>query len=190
MVIDLTNGIFTFSVVSLIYSVEPSWWSALNLILTICFAFGPDGDFLIFALLRKRLKLASHHIIHFPLILIPFSFALGYCWAGFYGAILFSVPCLGHFVHDSFITGWEKTGIKWLWPFSGNLYFVETLFPIRIGVINAREWQEYLKGKVKGVEKRSWLDEVKSRMEPMGPITRKYLAFSLFILFMFFVQGR
>lgn len=190
MVIDLVNGIFIFSVVSLTWGVEPSWWSVLNLFLTVCFAFFPDADVPVFLALRKKLKLASHHVIHYPILLIPFSFAAGYGWAGLYGSLLFSIPCLGHFVHDSFNPTGKKSGIKWLWPFSGNLYFVDTLFPLKIGVITPQEWKEHLNKEVRGVEERSWWDEVKSRMEPTGPITRKYLALSLLILFMFFAQER
>lgn len=183
MVIDLASGIFIYAGVSLLHGAKFDW---LNLLLTISFAFSPDGDFVIFAVLRKRLKLASHHIIHLPLLLIPICFGIGYWWQGYYGAILFSFAVASHFFHDSFNPTGKKSGIRWWWPFDKNLYCIE----IEIHRITPCEWDTHLEEEVKGVEKRSWWDEVMSRMEPAGPKTKIFLIISVVLLASYFSISR
>lgn len=185
MYIDLASGLFLYVVVSVVFGQNFDW---LNLPVAIFFAFFPDDlDVPIFMAIRKIFKLASHRFFHHPLIVMPLAFAAGYWWQGYYGAFLCFVPNAAHFFHDSFNPTGKKAGIKWLSPFVWDLFYIENW---KICRIPYEEWKNYLKGIAKGVKKRSMKDEVMSRMEPMGPITLKYLAFSLLILFMFFVQGR
>lgn len=115
--VDLSCGVIEYAVISYLFGKS---FDYRILGLSIFFAFLPDMDFIPFIFLRKRLNLMSHQMIHYPLILLPFGFAVVLFVASKYVAALYLAGVAVHFIND---TTDNLGGIKWLWPFS-RAYFV------------------------------------------------------------------
>ena len=115
MIIDLSIGIFFYVFVSRLLGEEFSGWM---LFFSIVCAFSPDFDFIIFVMIRKRLRLVSHHFFHFPLLFLSIGGLLVGAIGGGYPATLFITAACGSFVHDSY----SIVGIRWLYPFSKQAY--------------------------------------------------------------------
>lgn len=115
--VDLSCGVIEYAVISYLFGKS---FDYRILGLSIFFAFLPDMDFIPFIFLRKRLNLMSHQMIHYPLILLPFGFAVVLFVAGKYVVALYLAGGAVHFIND---TTDNLGGIKWLWPFS-RAYFV------------------------------------------------------------------
>lgn len=110
MHIDITFGMFVYVVVSMFFG-EP--FSYTWLLWTLFSSILPDGDFVPYLILRKRMRWVSHHLVHYPLFFIAITGAL-MLW-NTYAASLFGLAILVHFIHDTYTT---KRGIRWLWPFT------------------------------------------------------------------------
>ena len=109
---DLLFGSGIYIVLALAFGREPNptefGW-------VMFFAVAPDLDWLPFMFLKRRFKLVSHWLIHFPLLYIPIGTGLVW-WVSsdwFYVAA-FVAASLAHFLHDAH----SEPGIQWLWPFS------------------------------------------------------------------------
>lgn len=154
MLIDASLGIFSFVFVSLLFDKGFNSWM---LLFALFFVFLPDLDFIPFAVLRRRLNLVSHHIIHFPLMLIPSVAGLILFFShDWYIVTLFAVCCLAHFVHDTA----SVTGVCWLWPISGKAFTFE-----RGVIVVARDRDKHYSALKKGLHKRIIIDEIKMRMQ-------------------------
>lgn len=111
---DVGLGILIIIGVSMQYG-QQEW----EVFLLLPLALLPDLDAI--PELWKRGKVAAsasnpndhRELLHRPLIWL---FVAGILWwsVGFYGAVAFAL-LLGHFLHDSVLTGW---GVPWLSPFS------------------------------------------------------------------------
>ncbi|KKU52557.1 MAG: hypothetical protein A3H69_00935 [Candidatus Sungbacteria bacterium RIFCSPLOWO2_02_FULL_47_9] len=116
MFVDLAIGMVVYTATS--YCTGHSF-NLLFFIIGLKFAFFPDLDFVPFILLRRRYNLASHHFIHFPLVLPTLGAAFWFfVTGGWYFPAMFFFGTMGHLIHDSFSHG----GIRWLWPFSNEHY--------------------------------------------------------------------
>lgn len=186
MFIDLGGGGVIYVLASLAFGEKFNW---LNLLfLMVFFAFpGPDLDLIPFFILRKKLKLTTHHFFHFPLIFLPLGFVAGFWWGGLYGATLSFIGMTFHFVHDTFEPAEKKSGIQWLRPFSKNLFFFDKG---KIHILPYQEWKQHLEELKKGVEKRSKWDEIMVRMEWPGKKTYIFLAASALLLVFHLVISR
>ncbi len=173
MFIDIAAGTVIYVFVSLMFGESFAW---MPFLLTLFFALSPDSDFIPYLLLRKKLKLVSHHIIHFPLLFLPIGALLVYFLAGFYFVVLFLLAAFAHFVHDSM----SETGIQWLWPVDISSYSINKG---RIGVAYKREL--YYQCLRQTREERSIADEVKMRMEKLDMNTGLFLTFAATVLFLF-----
>lgn len=175
-------------------------WSWLNLTLTVSFAFfpfSPDfdllpfflGNKLVFPLLGKKFRFSSHHFIHFPLPFLFIGTLSVFWWGSLYLAVLFFFGALAHFVHDTCEPPEKKSGIQWrrfLWWGSRDLYF---FYRGKINRLPYQEWKEHLDEKRKGAEKRSAVDEVGSRWEPMGVSTAIFLIASVLLLGVYYFES-
>ncbi|KKS37770.1 MAG: hypothetical protein A3G49_05505 [Candidatus Sungbacteria bacterium RIFCSPLOWO2_12_FULL_41_11] len=172
MFIDLASGMVVYVIVSLFFGIQ---FDYRVLGLSIFFAFFPDLDFIPYVLLRRRFKLVSHHIIHFPLMLIPVG--AGLVWLvtqSSYLAILFALGVFIHFLHD----GSDKTGMYWLWPLMRRPYQLTG----RGFVMSAEARRAVFEESRKGADKRSAWDEVTMRMEAVGVKTKAYLLVALLLV--------
>ena len=177
MFIDIAGGGVIYVLVSLIFGVKFDW---LNLFWGVFCVFpGSDLDLLYFFPFRKKLKLTTHHFIHFPLIFLPVWFLAGFWWDGLYGAAIAFTGATFHLVHDTFEPAEKKSGIQWLRPIRKNLYYFDKG---RLHILPYQEWREYLEELKKGIEKRSERDEIMSRMEWPGKKTYTFLVVSTLLL--------
>lgn len=136
----------------------------IGLAVVMFFAIAPDLDFIPFVLLRRRYKLVSHWIIHFPLLYIPIGttlvwFVVGGEW--FYMAS-FILGSLAHFLHDSRAV----QGVQWLWPISKAGWALEGVRMIRVESNERKLIYDRLR---KGAQKRSILDEIRLRIGKNRP---------------------
>ena len=172
MFIDLASGMAMYVIVSLFFGMQ---FDYRILGLSIFFAFFPDLDFIPYVLLRRRIKLVSHHIVHLPLVLIPTGM-LG-AWLitqSFYLSVLFAAGVLAHHLHD----GTGETGVYWLWPLVQKPY---TLVGWKfISSVEARK--AVFEESRKEADKRGAWDEITMRMEAVGVKTKAYLLVALLLV--------
>lgn len=110
--IDTSGGVLIFVITSVAFQ---ETFSCLFFLLTITAAHSPDGDFIPYLLLKKRLRYRSHHIIgHHPVILVPIAAGIGWLIGQWYGFTLAISAIILHFIHDST----QIPGIHWFSPFS------------------------------------------------------------------------
>lgn len=153
------------------------------LLLSVFFAFFPDLDFILFAVLRKRYRLVSHHFIHYPIFLIPtVATFLGFLTGSWYLPTLFVAACMAHFFHD---TG-DVVGIRWLWPFSPQAFTFKNWRLVRA------DGREGIYADLRrDLEKRGVLDEIVLRLREEKPTFRTVLLFiGACILLAFYILGR
>ena len=152
---DIVSGLVLYTVTALVFGEA---FNLVDLVLVVFFAVAPDIDFVPFALLRKRLKLASHWIIHFPSLYIPIGAVL--TWAvvheWFYVAS-FVLASFAHFVHDAM----GVQGIQWFWPFSKTAHAVEGFKFVRVDPEERRRFYDHLRV---GASGRDILDEIRMRI--------------------------
>lgn len=153
--VDLSCGVIEYAAISYLFG-EGFDYKILGL--AVFFAFLPDLDFIPFVFLRKRLNLMSHQMIHYPLILLPFGFALVLLVGSEYIATLYLAGVAVHFIND---TTDNLGGIKWLWPFS-NAYFA-----FKEGkIIRAeRQREEFYSIMKKGMEDRNIAQELFKKIQ-------------------------
>ena len=173
--IDLSLGIIAFVGISLLFG-KPFYWSLL--FAAIIFAHLPDSDFIPFTLLRKRFRLVSHHLIHFPLLYIPLGMGALFASRKPMLAVLFGICSIAHFIHDSMCI----TGIRWLWPLGKKAYTIQK-FRFR----EATKRDEYYESLKRTRKNRNIIDEVIIRVE--GPTfgDTLLLSLALFSLLLFFI---
>lgn len=118
MFLDIGVGILSAIGVSGLFQVEISF---TIIIFSILFALLPDLDWLLYYPQRKDPKYDHEHrnLIHYPLIFLPVGGIILWLVGGTFWGVLFLIPALAHFVHDSIGAGW---GVRWLFPFSKNNY--------------------------------------------------------------------
>lgn len=175
MLIDATIGIAVYLAVSWLFdkSFDVAVWLA-----AIIFAHLPDSDTIPYLLLRKRFKLVSHHLIHYPLVLIPLgAIALLALCGTLYLPLLYALSVTGHFIHDST----SVTGIKWLAPFSPrNAYRLEGWRFVR-----ARDREAFYAELRPTIAKRTFIDEISMRIEKITVISIILFACLLAMTFLY-----
>ena len=174
MVVDLAIGILAYVWTSEVFGKNFNVWM---LFLSIVFAFSPDADMAIFALLRKRLKLVSHHIIHFPLVFLPVGGSLIGLIGGWYLATMFLAAAFSAFVHDSC----NIVGVRWLYPFSKQAYRL-----VGRKIVWARERESYYEQLRQTRTMRTLWDEIWMRIrEDANRSTLEILLISCVFLVLF-----
>lgn len=175
MLVDATIGIAVYLALSWLFD-KP--FDTAVLLAAIIFAHLPDIDAIPYFLLRKRFKLVSHHLIHYPLILIPLgTIALLALCSALYLPLLYALSVTGHFIHDSA----SVTGIKWLAPFSPrNAYRLEGWRFVR-----ARDREAFYAELRPTISKRTFIDEILMRLEAITVISIILFAFLLVMTFLY-----
>lgn len=167
MFIDVPLGVVIYVIVSWFFGEAFNHWV---LVLTIFFAFFPDLDLIPFLLFRKRLRLVSHHIIHFPTVLVSMgSVSLLILTGNAYLVVLFGLCVAAHFVHDSFTS---QAGIRWFWPFSKRAYVLRDYRFVRVQ--NRERFYEHLRTTI---DKRSMIDEVMNGIKGELPGIKTWIFF-------------
>ena len=157
---DIMFGLGIYVLLALVFG---RTFSLADLMLTVFFAVAPDIDFVPFALLRRRLKLVSHWIIHFPLLYIPIGSVLVWIATGeWFYVTAFVLASIAHFRHDAT----SIPGIQWLWPISSQAYAVNGLRIVRVDPDERQRFYDRLR---EGASKRSILDEVRMRVGKWRP---------------------
>lgn len=160
IITDLALGILSYTAISWLFHKQ---FNAFAFMLTVCFAFFPDIiDIPLFIVLRKKLNLVSHHILHFPMWVLPATgcmvFFLTRSW---YVTSLAVVATFLHFVHDST----NLVGIKWTsCPFDTNALKLEGL-----KIVPATARDEYYANLRRTKEKRGTIDEILMRIREEKP---------------------
>lgn len=157
---DFVSGVLVYFLSKLLFQ-HP--FSLSELAIGICFAFGPDLDLIPFFLLRRRMKLVSHWIIHFPLpyILIGGLVVWGITREWFF-LLNFVFASLAHFIHDTV----SVPGIQWFWPLSRQAYALGRGGVVKVG----KEERDRFYAKLSdGAQQRSFLDEIKIRVGRWRP---------------------
>lgn len=175
MLIDATIGIAVYLAVSWLFA-KP--FSIAIWLATIIFAHLPDIDTIPYLLLRNRYKLVSHHLVHYPLVLIPLGSAVLFAFYGdFYLPLLYALGVTGHFIHDST----SVTGIKWLAPFSHHkAYRLEGW-----RFVHARDREAFYAALRPAITKRTFIDEILMRLEDITVISLILFALLLVMVFLY-----
>ena len=176
MFIDVPLGVVIYVIVSWFFGEAFNHWI---LVLTIFFAFFPDLDLIPFLLLRKRLRLVSHHITHLPTVLVSVgSVSLLILTENTYLPALFGLCVTAHFVHDSFTS---QTGIKWFWPFSKRAYVLRDYRFVRVQ--NRELFYESLRTTI---SERSFVDEITNGIKGELPGIKTWIFFFVAVLLVIF----
>lgn len=130
--------------------------------LTVFFLVAPDLDFIPYILLKKKLKLYSHWIIHFPRLYIPPGAIIVGMMGGWFYATCFVLASLAHFLHDSH----SIPGIQWNFPPTKTAYRLEGFKMVPVDPFERRKFYEILKN---GASKRGLWDEVRIRVGKSRP---------------------
>ncbi len=157
---DLVSGVLVYFLTKLLFQHS---FSLPELAISICFAFGPDLDLVPFFLLRRRMKLVSHWIIHFPLPYILFGGLV--VWGitrEWFFLLNFVFASLAHFIHDTA----SVPGIRWLWPLSRQAYAVGCSGVVLVSEDERRRFYDKMGD---GAQQRSFLDEIKIRVGRWRP---------------------
>lgn len=153
--IDISVGVACYALTALVFG---RGFYPLDLGLGVFFALAPDFDFVPFALLRKRLGLVSHWLIHFPLVYVPVGGILVVAAGGRgFHITLFVLASIGHFIHDSA----SVPGIQWFWPVSKTAYALKGFRFVRVDPEERRRFYERV---AEGAPQRSIFDEIKMRV--------------------------
>ncbi len=117
---DWANGIFALLTAGHITQTEILWWYVP---IALALSHLPDIDAVPELITRGRVAASAEYVhdhrtlLHFPIISIPLSMAIG-CIFGFWGWVVCFAVIL-HLLNDLYGTGW---GIPVLWPFSKRRY--------------------------------------------------------------------
>lgn len=177
MFIDLAFGILCYVGASFFFGRA---FDLLPFLAAIFFAFSPDLDMIPYLLLRKRLRLVSHHIMHYPIVFVAAG-VLGTVLIdpSGYLSLLFFAAAVAHFIHD---TCTNEAGIKWLWPFGHERFALRDRRVVKIprdtGEKVYREFEP-------GINSRTAIDEVVMRFEGIGLKTGLLIAVALLLLILF-----
>lgn len=180
MLADIGLGIFVALIAAKVFGLEIS----NQLVgMSVLFALLPDVDFIVHAIAHRKVggKYAHTHrdLFHFPL---PYL-VVGSAVVALFGPLwlfIFATASLAHFVHDSMGVGW---GIKWLYPFSKNIYKALTTREGDLSLHSSAVWNEVELEKVaeeKGNER--WIRDVYFRWHPIGIVENLIFAGSLVAL--------
>ena len=140
MLLDLANGMLAYVVLSMVFGETASVWF---LSVALAFSIAPDGDYAIYAVMRRYREVLSHKFVHYQLVWVVALLSIGYFSGRWYMALLAVVPVTLHFVHDSF----ADTGTEWLWPILPGRWF--TFYSGRLNVLNAIERNARLRARYK-----------------------------------------
>ena len=152
---DLMFGLVAYAVLAWGFG---RTYSPADLVVVLCFAIGPDLDWLPFLLFKRRFKLISHWLIHFPLLYIPIGATLTWITGGeWFYVTAFVLTSVMHFLHDAA----SVPGIQWLWPFSRTAHAVHKFHMVRVGDEDRCHFYEQLR---EGASSRSFWGEVKLRL--------------------------
>jgi len=158
--VDFLSGLVLYAVTTWLFG------RGLNLFsfsIVVFFAVAPDLDTIPFLLLRRRLGLVSHWIIHFPLLYIPIGVTLvWFITRDWFYAINFMVASFAHFLHDSA----SAPGIQWFWPISKTACAFEGFKFVRVTPEERRRFYDRLR---EGAIERSMLQEVLIRIGRWRP---------------------
>ncbi len=185
MLKDFSLGTILYILISILFGREFDIYQYfLSLVLSIL----PDMDFIPYILLRKRLFLVTHRIIHYPLLFAGTGLTI--LMENHYFGTLFLVLATNHFVLDTFSTTEYPTGIQWLFPFSKKSWYI---FQGKIYQLTAFQQSEQLSKRMfawnTGKEKRTTLWEVMVRLDALTPITMILIGFAVTLLTFFSLRS-
>ncbi|HBT74749.1 MAG: hypothetical protein UY31_C0037G0005 [Candidatus Wolfebacteria bacterium GW2011_GWE1_48_7] len=163
---DIGLGIFVALIAAKLFGVE---LSGQLIGLSVLFALLPDVDFLVHAIMYRKIGGKHAHIhrdlFHYPLLYCAIGGAIAALF-GWLWSFVFVTASLAHFVHDSMGVGW---GIKWLYPFSKNIFKALSDDKGNLSMCGSAMWNEAELQKVadeKGNE--HWIRDIYFRWHPIG----------------------
>lgn len=160
LAIDGIFGVIIYIIMTIIFGKEIG---ATNFGLAIFFAYAPDIDFIPFIVLRKRLRLVSHRLIHFPLLYIPTGvIAILVAGGEVFHATTFVLASTAHFVHDTT----SAQGMQLFYPISRRAYALEKLWFVHV---TEEERQRFYNRLREGASQRSIIEEFMMRIRKDRP---------------------
>ena len=179
---DIGLGIFVALIATKLFGVE---LSGQLIGLSVLFTLLPDMDFLVHAVMHRKIGGKHTHIhrdlFHYPLLYCVIGGAVAALF-GWLWMFVFVAASLVHFAHDSIGVGW---GIKWLYPFSKNIFKALSDKEGNLSMRAAATWTEEELEKVaeeKGNEQ--WIRDIYFRWHPIGIIENLVFIGSLVALWM------
>lgn len=166
MLYDICTGTLLYIGVSLAFG---NTFDGTFFALALFFSLLPDIDFIPYVLLKKRLGLVSHHIIHFPLFFLLAGAVLA--WFSPYLGTLFLLCITNHFIHDT-LPGMSGTplGLRWFYPFSTTSWVLQGRRFKAISDADRADRLETRRQTWLSADRRNLLWEIASRLEPMDAI--------------------
>lgn len=183
MLADIGLGIFVALLATKIFGIE---LSSQLVWLSVLFALLPDADFLVHAIVHRKMggKQAHTHrdLFHYPLLYL----AIGGVATLLFGSVwlfVFAVASLAHFMHDSMGIGW---GIKWGYPFSKKTYKLFSNKEGNLAMGSATSWtEEELKAVAEEKGNEHWIRDIYFRWHPVGIIENAIFIIAIMTLVYF-----